>query len=100
MAETETPSDVENGLFHRFTPELLATIKDRAAKNEVDSKVGYPAKNLQPLNYLESERTLPFLYGDVPKELVSEPLEDLDPYYAKEMVQTPLSDVITILNVN
>uniref|UniRef100_A0A8C4NM16 Sodium channel protein n=1 Tax=Eptatretus burgeri TaxID=7764 RepID=A0A8C4NM16_EPTBU len=100
MAETETPSDVDNGFFHRLTPELLATIKDRAAKNGVDSKVGYPAKNLQPLNYLESERTLPFLYGDVPKELVSEPLEDLDPYYAKEMTFIVVNKNKTLFRLN
>ncbi|NWQ73260.1 SCN1A protein, partial [Columbina picui] len=35
----------------------------------------------KPSSDLEAGKTLPFIYGDIPPGMVSEPLEDLDPYY-------------------
>ncbi|NXR81044.1 SCN3A protein, partial [Pycnonotus jocosus] len=36
-------------------------------------------------------KTLPSLYGDIPEELVGEPLEDFDPYYSDHKVKTSQS---------
>ncbi|XP_036600933.1 sodium channel protein type 9 subunit alpha-like [Trichosurus vulpecula] len=38
-------------------------------------------EELEPRSDLEAGKQLPFIYGDVPPEMVSEPLEELDPYY-------------------
>ncbi|OPJ80000.1 hypothetical protein AV530_002416 [Patagioenas fasciata monilis] len=35
----------------------------------------------KPNSDLEAGKTLPFIYGDIPPGMVSEPLEDMDPYY-------------------
>ncbi|CAM2100403.1 unnamed protein product [Caretta caretta] len=35
----------------------------------------------KPNSDLEAGKSLPFIYGDIPPGMVSEPLEDLDPYY-------------------
>ncbi|NXW23000.1 SCN3A protein, partial [Circaetus pectoralis] len=40
----------------------------------------------KPNSDLEAGKTLPFIYGDIPPGMVSEPLEDLDPYYINEKV--------------
>ncbi|KAF1540780.1 Sodium channel protein type 1 subunit alpha, partial [Eudyptes schlegeli] len=40
----------------------------------------------KPSNDLEAGKTLPFIYGDIPPGMVSEPLEDLDPYYINKKV--------------
>ena len=40
----------------------------------------------KPSSDLEAGKQLPFIYGDIPPGMVSEPLEDLDPYYADKKV--------------
>ncbi|NXD75856.1 SCN2A protein, partial [Halcyon senegalensis] len=70
-----------------FTKESLAAIEKRIAdeasrdkdeyKDDGDHEENYP----KPSNDLEAGKTLPFIYGDIPPGMVSEPLEDLDPYY-------------------
>ncbi|NXR16120.1 SCN1A protein, partial [Semnornis frantzii] len=40
----------------------------------------------KPNSDLEAGKTLPFIYGDIPPGMVSEPLEDLDPYYINKKV--------------
>ncbi|NWV74630.1 SCNAA protein, partial [Dasyornis broadbenti] len=79
----------ETNSFRRFTPESLAAIEERIAnKKKEQVKVKEKKKNqvaeedkLTPQLDLKSCKTLPSLYGDIPAELVGEPLEDFDPYY-------------------
>uniref|UniRef100_G1KIU2 Sodium channel protein n=1 Tax=Anolis carolinensis TaxID=28377 RepID=G1KIU2_ANOCA len=66
--------------FRRFTHESLATIQKRiAAKKE--SKDILLRDKLRPQLDLQAFQKLPALYGNLPPELIGEPLEDLDPYY-------------------
>ncbi|NXQ42212.1 SCNAA protein, partial [Catharus fuscescens] len=79
----------ETNSFRRFTPESLAAIEERIA-NKKKEKVEVKGKNkdqgaekkLTPQLDLKICKTLPSLYGDIPAELVGEPLEDFDPYYS------------------
>ncbi|XP_059783175.1 sodium channel protein type 3 subunit alpha isoform X12 [Balaenoptera ricei] len=71
--------------FRLFTRESLAAIENRAAeekakkpKREQDNDDENKPK---PNSDLEAGKNLPFIYGDIPPGMVSEPLEDLDPYY-------------------
>nr|CAI9693385.1 unnamed protein product [Rangifer tarandus platyrhynchus] len=71
--------------FRLFTRESLAAIEKRAAeekakkpKREQDNDEENEPK---PNSDLEAGKNLPFIYGDIPPGMVSEPLEDLDPYY-------------------
>ncbi|XP_043344122.1 sodium channel protein type 3 subunit alpha isoform X2 [Cervus elaphus] len=71
--------------FRLFTRESLAAIEQRAAeekakkpKREQDNDEENEPK---PNSDLEAGKNLPFIYGDIPPGMVSEPLEDLDPYY-------------------
>ncbi|NWU88898.1 SCN1A protein, partial [Upupa epops] len=47
----------------------------------------------KPSNDLEAGKTLPFIYGEIPPEMVSEPLEDLDPYYINKKVSVCYSKI-------
>ncbi|XP_009888776.1 PREDICTED: sodium channel protein type 5 subunit alpha-like [Charadrius vociferus] len=76
--------------FRRFTPESLAAIDERIAeKKKQQAKVNQENKDqavgedkLTPQLDLKTCKKLPSLYGDVPVELIGEPLEDIDPYYS------------------
>uniref|UniRef100_A0A8B9W0H4 Sodium channel protein n=1 Tax=Anas zonorhyncha TaxID=75864 RepID=A0A8B9W0H4_9AVES len=77
--------------FFLFTQESLAAIEKRIAdeksnrdKDEHKDDGGHEENHQKPSNDLEAGKTLPFIYGDIPPEMVSEPLEDLDPYYANK----------------
>ncbi|NXX16096.1 SCN1A protein, partial [Podargus strigoides] len=50
----------------------------------------------KPSNDLEAGKTLPFIYGDIPPGMVSEPLEDLDPYYINKKTFIVLNKEKTI----
>ncbi|XP_018409741.1 PREDICTED: sodium channel protein type 2 subunit alpha-like [Nanorana parkeri] len=72
-----------------FTRESLAIIEKRVA----EEKAKKPAKDRRdddddngpkPNSDLEAGKSLPFIYGDLPSAMVSEPMEDLDPYYANK----------------
>ncbi|OWK56155.1 Sodium channel protein type 2 subunit alpha [Lonchura striata] len=74
--------------FFYFTEESLAAIEKRIADEKFNSDqdeptddTGHEANHPEPNNDLEAGKTLPFIYGDIPPGMVSEPLEDLDPYY-------------------
>ncbi|NWW46227.1 SCN2A protein, partial [Pedionomus torquatus] len=74
--------------FFYFTKESLAAIEKRIAdetsrcdKDEHKEDDGHEENHPKPSNDLEAGKTLPFIYGDIPPGMVSEPLEDLDPYY-------------------
>ncbi|XP_075685505.1 sodium channel protein type 2 subunit alpha-like [Rhinoderma darwinii] len=71
--------------FRYFTRESLRAIEKRIAeekntksKQEIDDWIQKPNRDL------EAGKKLPFIYGDIPPGMVSEPLEDLDPYYASQ----------------
>ncbi|NXK54125.1 SCN5A protein, partial [Chauna torquata] len=80
----------ETNSFQRFTPESLAAIENRIAeKKEKKAKAKQESSDqeveedkLTPQLDLKTCKKLPSLYGDVPVELIGEPLEDLDPYYS------------------
>ncbi|XP_074857352.1 sodium channel protein type 1 subunit alpha isoform X11 [Carettochelys insculpta] len=71
--------------FHYFTRESLAAIEQRIAaekaKNSKQDRKDDDENGPKPNSDLEAGKTLPFIYGDIPPGMVSEPLEDLDPYY-------------------
>ncbi|NWZ83343.1 SCNAA protein, partial [Poecile atricapillus] len=79
----------ETNRFRRFTPESLAAIEERIA-NKKKEQVKVKGKNKEqgveekrsPQLDLKTCKKLPSLYGDIPAELVGEPLEDFDPYYS------------------
>ncbi|NWT73594.1 SCNAA protein, partial [Prunella himalayana] len=80
----------ETNTFRRFTPESLAAIEERIANKKKKEQAKVKEKNkeqevedkLTPQLDLKICKTLPSLYGDIPEELVGEPLEDFDPYYS------------------
>ncbi|NWQ81069.1 SCN4A protein, partial [Columbina picui] len=82
------PSETHS--FRRFTPESLAAIKERIAEkkkqqakvNQENKVKGVEEEKLTPHFDLKTYKKLPSLYGDIPVELIGEPLEDLDPYYS------------------
>ncbi|NXS55422.1 SCN5A protein, partial [Brachypteracias leptosomus] len=82
------PSEANN--FRRFTPESLAAIEERIAEkkkqqaevNQKNKDQGAEELKLTPQLDLKTCKKLPSLYGDIPVELIGEPLEDVDPYYS------------------
>ncbi|OPJ79999.1 hypothetical protein AV530_002416 [Patagioenas fasciata monilis] len=71
--------------FQYFTRESLAAIEQRIAaekaKNSKQDCKDDDENGPKPNSDLEAGKTLPFIYGDIPPGMVSEPLEDMDPYY-------------------
>ncbi|XP_060776239.1 sodium channel, voltage gated, type VIII, alpha subunit b isoform X3 [Neoarius graeffei] len=77
--------------FKRFTRETLANIEKRIAEEKKKKPVkprsdsshrdDDNADGPKPNSDLEAGKSLPFIYGDVPSNMVAEPLEDLDPFY-------------------
>ncbi|XP_074071921.1 sodium channel protein type 3 subunit alpha isoform X1 [Macrotis lagotis] len=72
--------------FRYFTRESLAAIEKRSAeekakKTKRELKEDDDENKPKPNSDLEAGKSLPFIYGDIPPGMVSEPLEDLDPYY-------------------
>ncbi|XP_037844358.1 sodium channel protein type 11 subunit alpha isoform X2 [Chlorocebus sabaeus] len=70
--------------FRPFTSDSLAAIEKRIAiqkeKDKSKDKTG-EVPHLRPQLDLKASRKLPNLYGDIPRELIGKPLEDLDPFY-------------------
>ncbi|KAM6955511.1 sodium channel, voltage-gated, type I-like, alpha [Lycodopsis pacificus] len=87
MAQLLVPPGPDS--FRPFSRESLKVIerriteenakKPKAAKKKCKDKNGP-----KPSRELEAGKSLPFLYGDTPKGMVSTPLEDLDPYYCNQ----------------
>ncbi|KAL6111563.1 scn8a [Pungitius sinensis] len=82
--------------FKKFTPESLANIEKRI-NEEKNKKPPKPRSDsshrdtsdeneAKPSSDLEAGKSLPFIYGDVPKGMSGVPLEDLDPYYLNTKV--------------
>ncbi|NXC51654.1 SCN5A protein, partial [Aleadryas rufinucha] len=75
--------------FRRFTRESLAEIKKRiAAKKNIRRNAIEQTDEEKPRPQLDLKafQKLPALYGNLPPELIGEPLEDLDPYYKDHKV--------------
>lgn len=75
--------------FKKFTLESLATLEQRIneEKNKKPPKQDSSYRDdddenkPKPNSDLEAGKSLPYIYGDIPKGMVAVPLEDLDPYY-------------------
>ncbi|XP_069329558.1 sodium channel protein type 10 subunit alpha isoform X3 [Eulemur rufifrons] len=86
----EFPSGIlQTTNFRRFTPESLVEIEKQIAAHEAAKKA--KGKHREQKDQKEKPRPqldlkacnqLPKFYGDLPEELVGEPLEDLDPFYS------------------
>ncbi|XP_073401868.1 sodium channel protein type 2 subunit alpha-like isoform X3 [Dendrobates tinctorius] len=72
--------------FRYFTRESLKAIEKRIAGEKKAKEGKQDSEELvsKPSNDLEAGKKLPFIYGDIPPGVVSEPLEDMDPYYANQ----------------
>ncbi|XP_060985105.1 sodium channel protein type 5 subunit alpha isoform X2 [Dama dama] len=78
--------------FRRFTRESLAAIEKRMAEKQARSSAasqegrdGLPEEEApRPQLDLQASKKLPDLYGNPPRELIGEPLEDLDPFYSTQ----------------
>uniref|UniRef100_A0A3B4XXN5 Sodium channel protein n=1 Tax=Seriola lalandi dorsalis TaxID=1841481 RepID=A0A3B4XXN5_SERLL len=87
MAQLLVPPGPDS--FHRFSRESLKAIEGRIAEENAKKPKGEKKKRndenkLKPSSDLEAGNSLPLLYGDIPKGMVSTPLEDLDPYYCNQ----------------
>lgn len=77
--------------FRFFTRESLAAIEKRCTEEKAKRPKQEHTDNddesrPKPNSDLEAGKTLPFIYGDIPPGMGSEPLEDLDPYYSNKKV--------------
>ncbi|KAL2081442.1 hypothetical protein ACEWY4_023295 [Coilia grayii] len=76
--------------FRRFTRESLRAIEKRireeGPKKPKEKRPKDDENRPKPNRDLEAGKILPFIYGDVPSEFVSTPLEDMDPYYSNQKV--------------
>lgn len=89
MAQLLVPPGPES--FCPFSRESLKAIEARIAEENTKRPKGEKKKRndeneVKPSVDLEAGKSLPLLYGDVPKGLVSTPLEDLDPFYRNQKV--------------
>ncbi|XP_023372130.1 sodium channel protein type 7 subunit alpha [Otolemur garnettii] len=64
-----------------FTRESYELIKQRIAKKHNEE---HEEEDLKADTDLEVGKKLPFIYGNLSQGMVSEPLEDVDPYYYKK----------------
>ncbi|XP_031414294.1 sodium channel, voltage-gated, type I-like, alpha isoform X2 [Clupea harengus] len=90
--------------FRPFSRESLRAIKkrieDEGPKKPKDKRAKDEATIPKPNGDLEAGKTLPFVYGDVPQELVSTPLEDMDPFYGNKKTFIVLNKGKTIFRFN
>ncbi|XP_077303682.1 sodium channel protein type 2 subunit alpha-like isoform X1 [Lithobates pipiens] len=71
--------------FRLFTRESLKAIEKRISEEKnTKSKQEIEEDGPKPNSDLEAGKKLAFIYGDIPPGMVSEPLEDIDPYYANQ----------------
>ncbi|XP_075465290.1 sodium channel protein type 2 subunit alpha isoform X3 [Ascaphus truei] len=72
--------------FHYLTRESLDAAEQRIAEEKAkkpkqENRDDNDDNGPKPSSDLETGKSLPFIYGDTPPGMGSEPLEDLDPYY-------------------
>lgn len=75
-------------VFRHFTPQSLAKIERLQEETKNVAEVGAREEEEKPAPNadLEAGKSLPMIYGDPPAELLSTPLEDLDPFYKAQKV--------------
>lgn len=94
MAHSFTPPGPKS--FRKFTRESLKAIESRIAEENARKSKDNQDRNKddecrrKPNSGLEAGKNLPFIYGDVPRGLVSTPLEDLDQFYSNQAVSLDL----------
>ncbi|XP_070770295.1 sodium channel, voltage-gated, type I-like, alpha [Enoplosus armatus] len=91
--------------FRPFTLESLTAIETRIAEEKAKKPKGQKRKRkdkngLKPSRDLEAGNSLPLLYGDAPKDMVSIPLEDLDPCYCNQKTFIVLNKANVIFRFN
>ncbi|XP_035254057.1 sodium channel protein type 4 subunit alpha B [Anguilla anguilla] len=94
-----------NDAFRRFTPESLAEIERRMAEEKAEQEehehVEVAEEDLpKPRGDLEAGKSLPFIYGDPPPELLNVPLEELDPFYKAQKTFIVITKGNTIFRFN
>ncbi|XP_075465303.1 sodium channel protein type 2 subunit alpha-like isoform X2 [Ascaphus truei] len=72
-----------------FSRESLAAVEKRFAEEKAkkpskDRRDDDDENGPKPNRDLEAGKSLPFIYGDMPSGMVSEPMEDLDPFYSNK----------------
>ncbi|XP_036400939.1 sodium channel, voltage-gated, type I-like, alpha isoform X2 [Megalops cyprinoides] len=88
MAQLLVPPGPDS--FRPFCRESLLAIEKRIAEENAKRPKGERRSDEddengpKPNSDLEAGKSLPFIYGDIPKGMVSTPLEDLDPYYSNQ----------------
>ncbi|KAL4636203.1 sodium channel protein type 2 subunit alpha-like [Arapaima gigas] len=104
MAQLPIPLGPDN--FHLLTPKSLAAIEKRVSEEDDWKAKGEwfeddeDEATTEPNSDLEAGKSLPFIYGDPPKDMVSTPLEDLDPYYNCQKTFIVLNHKKTIYRFN
>ncbi|KAF5893921.1 sodium channel protein type 4 subunit alpha B-like isoform X2, partial [Clarias magur] len=90
-------------VLRRFTPESLAECERLKAEENAEAalrkaqNIEIPEEELpKPSKDLEVGKSLPFIYGDPPPELLNVPLEELDPYYKSKKTFIVISKGNTI----
>ena len=65
----------------------MAEKQARSSAASQESRDGLPEEEApRPQLDLQASKKLPDLYGNPPRELIGEPLEDLDPFYSTQKV--------------
>ncbi|XP_077473353.1 sodium channel, voltage-gated, type I-like, alpha isoform X4 [Stigmatopora argus] len=87
MAQLLVPPGPDS--FCRFSRESLADIEKRIAEENAKKPKGEKKRRCdedepKPSCDLEAGKSVPLVYGEVPKGMVSTPMEDLDPYYRNQ----------------
>ncbi|TTO31541.1 Sodium channel protein type 4 subunit alpha B [Bagarius yarrelli] len=90
-------------VLRRFTPEILAECERLKAEEDAEvakrkaQNIEIPEEELpKPSKDLEVGKSLPFIYGDCPPELLNIPLEEIDPYYKSKKTFIVISKGNTI----
>ncbi|KAG7503418.1 hypothetical protein JOB18_038223 [Solea senegalensis] len=91
--------------FRPFTRESLNAIERRIAQENAKKPKGEKKKrndeNVPKASRdLGTGKSLPLLYRDIPKGMVSTPLEDLDPFYSNQKTFIVLNKGKTIYRFN
>nr|KAF6337410.1 sodium voltage-gated channel alpha subunit 7 [Myotis myotis] len=79
-----------------FTRESLELMEQRIAKKHNEEH----EEDFKPNPDLEVGKELPSVYGNLPPGMVSEPLEDVDPYYQSKNTFMILNKKRTIFRFN
>uniref|UniRef100_G3VEU9 Sodium channel protein n=1 Tax=Sarcophilus harrisii TaxID=9305 RepID=G3VEU9_SARHA len=82
--------------FTYFTRKSLIFAEECTATRKREGE----EEGVEPNNDLEAGKQLPFFYGNIPTSMMSEPLEDLDPYYLDKNTFIVLNKRKTIFRFN